>query len=86
MAELGLSLSQLLLNFLRHLVAFLVKAREEGLAFCWGKIFHEKIIPASVLQVTAPRVWVPASGSQVPVPESGTFLRLPGQVISPALR
>ena len=33
LAELGLSLSQLLLNFLRHLVAFLVKAREEGLAF-----------------------------------------------------
>ncbi|KAF2604952.1 hypothetical protein F2Q70_00027100 [Brassica cretica] len=33
LAELGLSLTQLLLNFLRHLVAFLVKAREEGLAF-----------------------------------------------------
>ena len=33
MAELGLSLSQLLLNFFRHLVAFLVKAREEGLDF-----------------------------------------------------
>ncbi|KAF3579567.1 hypothetical protein DY000_02031642 [Brassica cretica] len=33
LAELGLSLTQLLPNFLRHLVAFLVKAREEGLAF-----------------------------------------------------
>ncbi|KAG2297635.1 hypothetical protein Bca52824_044304 [Brassica carinata] len=33
LAELGLSLTQLLLNFLRHLVVFLVKAREEGLAF-----------------------------------------------------
>ena len=31
--ELGFSLTQLLPNFLRHLVAFLVKAREEGLAF-----------------------------------------------------
>ncbi|XP_013632729.1 PREDICTED: uncharacterized protein LOC106338254 [Brassica oleracea var. oleracea] len=33
LAGLGLSLTQLLPNFLRHLVAFLVKAREEGLAF-----------------------------------------------------
>ncbi|KAF3595232.1 hypothetical protein DY000_02021089 [Brassica cretica] len=33
LAELGLSLTQLLQNFLRRLVAFLVKAREEGLAF-----------------------------------------------------
>ncbi|KAG2275737.1 hypothetical protein Bca52824_058292 [Brassica carinata] len=33
LAELGLSLTQLLPNFLRHLVAFLVKAREEVLAF-----------------------------------------------------
>ena len=33
LAELGLSLTQLLSNFLRHLVTFLVKAREEGLAF-----------------------------------------------------
>jgi len=33
LAELWLSLTQLLPNFLRHLVAFLVKAREEGLAF-----------------------------------------------------
>ncbi|KAF2577827.1 hypothetical protein F2Q68_00002497 [Brassica cretica] len=33
LAELRLSLTQLLLNFLRHLVAFLVNAREEGLAF-----------------------------------------------------
>ncbi|XP_013674175.2 uncharacterized protein At3g60930, chloroplastic-like [Brassica napus] len=33
LAELGLSLTQLLPNFLRHLIAFLVKAREEGLAF-----------------------------------------------------
>ncbi|KAF2541734.1 hypothetical protein F2Q68_00031852 [Brassica cretica] len=33
LAELGLSLTQPLPNFLRHLVAFLVKAREEGLAF-----------------------------------------------------
>ncbi|KAF3572981.1 hypothetical protein F2Q69_00060244 [Brassica cretica] len=33
LAELGLSLTQLLPNFLRHLVAFMVKAREEGLAF-----------------------------------------------------
>ncbi|KAF3610755.1 hypothetical protein DY000_02048763 [Brassica cretica] len=32
LAELGLSLTQLLPNFLRHLVAFLVKARQEGLA------------------------------------------------------
>ncbi|KAF2618536.1 hypothetical protein F2Q68_00039035 [Brassica cretica] len=33
LAVLGLSLTQLLPNFLRHLVAFWVKAREEGLAF-----------------------------------------------------
>ena len=33
MAEIGLSLSQLLPNFRRHLVTFLVKAREEGLSF-----------------------------------------------------
>ncbi|KAF3510171.1 hypothetical protein F2Q69_00007851 [Brassica cretica] len=33
LAELGLSLTQLLTNFLRHLVTFLVKAREECLAF-----------------------------------------------------
>ncbi|KAF3552482.1 hypothetical protein DY000_02008499 [Brassica cretica] len=33
LAELGLSLTQLLPNFLRHLVTFLVKAREECLAF-----------------------------------------------------
>ncbi|XP_048624116.1 uncharacterized protein At3g60930, chloroplastic-like [Brassica napus] len=33
LADLGLSLTQLLPNFLRHLVAFLVKDREEGLAF-----------------------------------------------------
>ncbi|KAF2601158.1 hypothetical protein F2Q70_00026541 [Brassica cretica] len=33
LAELGLSLTQLLPNFLRHLVAFFFKAREEGLAF-----------------------------------------------------
>ncbi|KAF3554740.1 hypothetical protein F2Q69_00011009 [Brassica cretica] len=33
LAELGLSLTQLLPNFLRHLVAFLVKARKEGLVF-----------------------------------------------------
>ncbi|KAF2589808.1 hypothetical protein F2Q70_00039622 [Brassica cretica] len=33
LAELGLSLTQLLPNFLRHLVAFVVKAMEEGLAF-----------------------------------------------------
>ncbi|KAF2530918.1 hypothetical protein F2Q70_00029655 [Brassica cretica] len=37
LAGLGLSLTQLLPNFLRHLVAFLVKAREEGLAFCLSK-------------------------------------------------
>ncbi|XP_013607837.1 PREDICTED: uncharacterized protein At3g60930, chloroplastic-like [Brassica oleracea var. oleracea] len=37
LAELGLSLTQLLPNFLRHLVAFLVKAREEGLAFGLSK-------------------------------------------------
>ncbi|KAF2587332.1 hypothetical protein F2Q70_00035233 [Brassica cretica] len=33
LAEIGLSLTQLLPNFLRHLVAFLVKARQEGLSF-----------------------------------------------------
>ncbi|KAF3578277.1 hypothetical protein DY000_02030484 [Brassica cretica] len=33
LAELGLSLTQLLPNFLRHLFAFVVKAREEGLSF-----------------------------------------------------
>ncbi|KAL0668841.1 hypothetical protein Bca4012_031545 [Brassica carinata] len=33
MAELGLSLTQILPNFLRYLVAFLVRAREEGLSF-----------------------------------------------------
>ncbi|KAG5388373.1 hypothetical protein IGI04_029968 [Brassica rapa subsp. trilocularis] len=53
---------------------------------CWGKIFHEEITPASVFQVLAPRIRVPASGSRVPAPRSGTFLRLPSQVISLALR
>ncbi|XP_013669581.1 uncharacterized protein LOC106374022 [Brassica napus] len=33
LAELGLSLTQILPNFLRHLIAFLVKAREKGLSF-----------------------------------------------------
>ncbi|KAF2567684.1 hypothetical protein F2Q68_00026316 [Brassica cretica] len=33
LAELGLSLTHILPNFLRHLVAFLVRAREEGLSF-----------------------------------------------------
>ncbi|KAG2250284.1 hypothetical protein Bca52824_080420 [Brassica carinata] len=33
LAELGLSLTQILPNFLRYLVAFLVRAREEGLSF-----------------------------------------------------
>ncbi|KAF3583490.1 hypothetical protein F2Q69_00028404 [Brassica cretica] len=33
MAELGLSLTQILPNFLRYLIAFLVRAREEGLSF-----------------------------------------------------
>ncbi|KAF3530383.1 hypothetical protein DY000_02042585 [Brassica cretica] len=33
LAELGLSLAQILPNFLRYLIAFLVRAREEGLSF-----------------------------------------------------
>ncbi|KAF3511944.1 hypothetical protein F2Q69_00007734 [Brassica cretica] len=33
LAELGLSLTQILLNFLRYLITFLVRAREEGLSF-----------------------------------------------------
>ncbi|KAF3601625.1 hypothetical protein F2Q69_00034949 [Brassica cretica] len=33
LAELGLSLTQILPNFLRYLIAFLVRAREEGLSF-----------------------------------------------------
>ncbi|KAF2603482.1 hypothetical protein F2Q70_00026745 [Brassica cretica] len=33
LAELGLSLTQILPNFLRYLVPFLVRAREEGLSF-----------------------------------------------------
>ncbi|KAF3568421.1 hypothetical protein DY000_02015999 [Brassica cretica] len=33
LAELGLSLTQILPNFLRYVIAFLVKAREEGLSF-----------------------------------------------------
>ncbi|KAG2271382.1 hypothetical protein Bca52824_065937 [Brassica carinata] len=33
LAELGLSLTQILPNFLRHLIAFLVRAREEGISF-----------------------------------------------------
>ncbi|KAH0936361.1 hypothetical protein HID58_013478, partial [Brassica napus] len=32
------------------------------LPWCWGKIFHEEITPASVFRVPAPRVRVPASG------------------------
>ena len=43
LAELGLSLNQLLPNFLRHLVAFLVKAREEGLAFGLSE-FHQLVL------------------------------------------
>ncbi|KAF3601641.1 hypothetical protein F2Q69_00034948 [Brassica cretica] len=33
LTELGLSLTQILPNFLRYLIAFLVRAREEGLSF-----------------------------------------------------
>ena len=33
LAELGLSLTQILPNFLRYLIAFLVRVREEGLSF-----------------------------------------------------
>lgn len=40
LGELGLSLTQLLPNFLRHLVAFLVKAREEGLAFGLSEFYQ----------------------------------------------
>ena len=33
LAELGLSFTQILPNFLRYLITFLVRAREEGLSF-----------------------------------------------------
>lgn len=38
--ELGLSLTQLCPNFLRHLLAVLVKAREEGLLFGLDELRH----------------------------------------------
>ncbi|KAF2532112.1 hypothetical protein F2Q70_00030912 [Brassica cretica] len=44
LAELGLSLTQLLLNFLRHLVAFLVKAREDGLAFGYVVTMEDHVV------------------------------------------
>ncbi|KAF2608625.1 hypothetical protein F2Q68_00043007 [Brassica cretica] len=40
LAELGLSFTQVLLNFLRHLIAFSVRAREEGLSFGVGEFRH----------------------------------------------
>ncbi|KAF2530554.1 hypothetical protein F2Q70_00029590 [Brassica cretica] len=40
LAELGLSFTQILWNFLKHLVAVLVRAREEGLSFGLGEFRH----------------------------------------------
>ncbi|XP_013608163.1 PREDICTED: uncharacterized protein LOC106314908 [Brassica oleracea var. oleracea] len=40
LTELGLSLTQILPNFLRYLVAFLVRAREEGLSFGLSEFRH----------------------------------------------
>ncbi|KAF2584793.1 hypothetical protein F2Q70_00035814 [Brassica cretica] len=40
LAELGLSFNQIYPNFLRHLVAFLVRAMEEGLSFGLGEFRH----------------------------------------------
>ena len=40
LAELSLSFTQILPNFLRHLIAFLVRAREEGLSFGLGEFRH----------------------------------------------
>ncbi|XP_048605659.1 uncharacterized protein At3g60930, chloroplastic-like [Brassica napus] len=40
LAELGLSFTQVLLNFLRHLIAFSVRAREEGLSSGVGEFRH----------------------------------------------
>ncbi|KAF3563344.1 hypothetical protein DY000_02016541 [Brassica cretica] len=40
LAELGLSFTQILPNFLRHLTAFLVRAREEGLSFGLSEFCH----------------------------------------------
>uniref|UniRef100_A0A0D3D3P7 Uncharacterized protein n=1 Tax=Brassica oleracea var. oleracea TaxID=109376 RepID=A0A0D3D3P7_BRAOL len=40
LAELGLSFTQILPNFLRYLVAFLVRAREEDLSFGLGEFRH----------------------------------------------
>ena len=40
LVELGLSFTQVLPNFLRHLIAFSVRAREEGLSFGVGEFRH----------------------------------------------
>ena len=40
LAELGLSFTQILSNFLRLLIAFLVRDREEGLSFGLGEFRH----------------------------------------------
>jgi len=40
LAELGLSLTQMCPNFLRHLLALLVKAHEEGLLFGLDEVCH----------------------------------------------
>ncbi|KAF2554409.1 hypothetical protein F2Q68_00034006 [Brassica cretica] len=40
LAELGLSFTQILPNFLRHLIAFLIRAREEGISFRLGEFHH----------------------------------------------
>ena len=40
LAELGLSLTQMCPNFLKHLLALLVKAREDGLLFGLDKLRH----------------------------------------------
>lgn len=44
LTELGLSLTQICPNFLRLLLAFLVKAREEGLSFGLDELHHMCLI------------------------------------------
>ena len=47
LAELGLSFNQILPNFLRHHITFLVKAREEGLSFGLSEFRHLVLVKRS---------------------------------------
>lgn len=64
LAELGLSFSQMFPNLLRHLLAILVRAREENLSFWLDELRHMYMVkqnyqsPGTVLMSLRPRLHV----------------------------